>query len=221
MATRRKSSTQTKSGGMVSGIIIGLILGLAAAVAVALYINQAPIPFMSQGTHHPERLPNLSNAPDPNRALHNHTPSLEAPLIIGQPDLIGEQLTKLSEQTPTPVPSTTPKTATEADSLGSLIAQLPNPHSATSAAPKAAAPKVAAAPTTYYLQAGAFRSTNDAEAMRARILLLGMDVTIQSAPYEGGTINRVRVGPFAGLDQMNQARSRLGSEKIETSVVRP
>ncbi len=230
MATQRKSSTQTKSGGLFSGIVIGLVIGLAAAVAVALYINQAPMPFMDKAGYSSEQilLPDVRHAPDPNAGLYGNLPALDGSLFSGKETQIAEQLEEL-RSLPSPITGTrppalpTPVTPAPSapDSLGNLIAQLPNPHNTTRSAPTASAPARAAAPATYYLQAGAFRSVTDAEAMRARILLLGLDVAVQPAPYENGTINRVRVGPFAGLDQMNQARSVLGREKIETSVVRP
>ncbi|MEZ2719890.1 SPOR domain-containing protein [Paenalcaligenes hominis] len=226
MATRRKSSAKSKSGGMLSGIVIGLVIGLAAAVAVALYVTQAPMPFMDKASREIEQilLPDVRHAPDPNIGLYGSAPALEGPLFGGKEAQIAEQLGSLRAPA-TPAPTTPLPTAPEPDSLGNLIAQLPNPNTApapTVTAPaKKAAPQTATAATTYYLQAGAFRSASDAEAMRARILLLGMDATVQSAPYNDGTINRVRVGPFSGLDDMNKARSVLGREKIETSVVRP
>ncbi|MDF3847932.1 SPOR domain-containing protein, partial [Achromobacter denitrificans] len=97
-----------------------------------------------------------------------------------------------------------------------------------SKAPPAAAPAPAAKPApaasaatgTYYLQAGAFRGENDAESLKARIILLGLPVAVQKAEVNGKPINRVRVGPFARLDDMNRARGRLGENKIETAVVR-
>jgi len=89
------------------------------------------------------------------------------------------------------------------------------------ATPPAAKPADAAQhPGNYYLQAGAFRGQQDAEALRARILLLGMPVNVQRGESNGAQINRVRVGPFARLDDMNRARSRLGENKIESTVVR-
>ena len=60
----------------------------------------------------------------------------------------------------------------------------------------------------------------DAEALRAKILLMGMSVEIQRAEVNGLQVNRVRVGPFARIDDMNQTRTRLGQEKIPTAVVR-
>ncbi|WP_175204226.1 SPOR domain-containing protein, partial [Achromobacter ruhlandii] len=92
-------------------------------------------------------------------------------------------------------------------------------------APAAKAPVASAAPTasangSYYLQAGAFRGQDDAESLKARIILLGLPVAVQKAEVNGKPINRVRVGPFARLDDMNRARGRLGENKIETAVVR-
>lgn len=57
--------------------------------------------------------------------------------------------------------------------------------------------------------------------MKARLLMLGFNASVQSAQVNGGTINRVRLGPFKGIDEMNRARSRLAEEKIDSSVVRP
>ena len=64
------------------------------------------------------------------------------------------------------------------------------------------------------------RRAEDAEALRARIILMGMPVEIQRAEVNGLQVNRVRVGPFAKIDDMNQTRTRLGQEKIPTAVVR-
>jgi cell division protein FtsN len=72
----------------------------------------------------------------------------------------------------------------------------------------------------YFLQVGSFRVLEDAEALRAKILLMGMPVEIQRAEVNGLQVNRVRVGPFARIDDMNQTRTRLGQEKIPTAVVK-
>lgn len=80
---------------------------------------------------------------------------------------------------------------------------------------------MAANQTTYFLQAGAFRSENDAEAIKAQILMLGLPVAVQKAQVNGATLYRVRVGPFKGIDEMNRSRVRLGEARIDSSVVRP
>jgi cell division protein FtsN len=57
--------------------------------------------------------------------------------------------------------------------------------------------------------------------MLARVVLLGLPVRIETGESNGAPINRVRVGPFKGIDEMNRARTRLGDDKIESTVVRP
>ncbi|TAM86407.1 MAG: SPOR domain-containing protein [Candidimonas sp.] len=121
-----------------------------------------------------------------------------------------------------------------ADALGSLIASLdktaePRRHAAapepsTSTRPRSAATRAAPAQgtqTLYYLQAGAFHSSKDAESVKARILMLGLVAQVQTTTINGATINRVRVGPFHGIDAMNRARAKLGDDQIASSVVRP
>lgn len=230
MATRKKSSAKTKSG-MLSGIVIGLVTGLAAAVAVALYITKAPMPFMDKASREIENilLPDVRHAPDPNIGLYGDLSDLDQPVFSGKEAQFAKDLGSIITPPAITAPSVPPAINQAADSLGNLIAQLPNPNTPnTTAVPQQAPAKsvtkpaqVAAAATTYYLQAGAFRSAKDADSIKARILMMGLNVTVQEGPYNGATINRVRVGPFKGVDEMNRARAMLGKEKIETSVVRP
>ena len=99
--------------------------------------------------------------------------------------------------------------------------RVPSPTAPAVPGTEPARPAAPASQTTYYLQAGAFRSEADAQAMLARIVLLGMPVSIEKAQVNGENVNRVRVGPFKRLDDMNRSRARLGQENITTSVVRP
>ncbi|OZI32273.1 cell division protein [Bordetella genomosp. 10] len=87
-------------------------------------------------------------------------------------------------------------------------------------APAAAAKDAKDGKGAYYLQAGAYRGADEAEAMKARIILLGLPVAVQRAEVNGKTLHRVRVGPFNRLDDMNRARARLGESKIEVAVMR-
>ena len=74
--------------------------------------------------------------------------------------------------------------------------------------------------TNYLLQAGAFRTQDDAEAMKAKLAFIGFEARIVVAEVNGQTMHRVRIGPYAQLDDMNKARSRLAENGIEASVVR-
>lgn len=222
MATKRKSSRSAPRRGItLYGVVLGLILGLAAAVAVALFVTQVPMPFADKASRSAPKvlLPDVRDAPDPNIGLHGRSRPVPGTGVA---------------------PSTTPPAGTPVvpgtqtpDDLGNLIARLDKgptgveeqvaaPDQVATPSPPTAPPAPAATtkPGTYFLQAGAFRAADDAEAMRARVLMLGLSARVEAANINGTTLHRVRVGPFNGLDEMNKARSRLGGEKIETSVVR-
>lgn len=72
-----------------------------------------------------------------------------------------------------------------------------------------------------FLQAGAFRRTDDAENMKARLALLGIVASIQSIDLaEKGILYRVRIGPFNSKTDSDQASASLRENGIETQFVR-
>ena len=50
--------------------------------------------------------------------------------------------------------------------------------------------------TRYLLQAGAFQASGDAEAVKAKIALLGLSARVESAQIADKTVYRVRMGPY-------------------------
>lgn len=228
---KRKSSG---GGSTLYGVLAGLLIGLIAAAAVAFYVIKSPMPFVDKASRSPDTTSSIDprNAPDPNAGLGGRgTGPVTEP---SSPDQPTGEIAATSSSRPVAAP----------DALGALIATLtPSPSSAsqpsqarpsTRAEPAPAAPAASSASTPasnssgsttaasgpYFLQVGSFRVLEDAEALRAKILLMGMSVEIQRAEVNGLQVNRVRVGPFARIDDMNQTRTRLGQEKIPTAVVR-
>ena len=207
---KRKSS----GGNTLYGVLAGLLIGLIAAVVVAFYVIKSPMPFVDKASRSPESAAAVDprNAPDPNAGLAGRdTGPITAPSAPDQPS--GE----IAE-------SASPRAGAAPDALGALIATLtptPGAQAPLPAPPPASASSSSSASSgPYFLQVGSFRVLEDAEALRARILLMGMPVEIQRAEVNGLQVNRVRVGPFARIDDMNQTRTRLGQEKIPTAVVR-
>jgi len=74
--------------------------------------------------------------------------------------------------------------------------------------------------TRFLLQAGAFKSPDEADAMRARLALLGLDARIFPIEQGGQTLYRVRLGPYGHLDEINRTRKLLAENSIEAQVVR-
>lgn len=72
---------------------------------------------------------------------------------------------------------------------------------------------------SYALQAGSFKSKQDAEQMRAEIILLGLDARVEARTSKTGTVwNRVIVGPFTSRSKLQQARSTLINNNVPTMV---
>ena len=100
----------------------------------------------------------------------------------------------------------------------------PNPTPADSASQPAAATAAAAAPadTTarYLLQAGSFSASGDAEALKARIALLGLGARVESAQVQGRTVYRVRMGPYGTASELADAKGKLEGGGLEALPIK-
>ena len=74
-------------------------------------------------------------------------------------------------------------------------------------------PVVAKGPVSsqFFLQAGSFRRKDDADSLRAQIILLGQSVQVESGTVREETWHRVLVGPFATREQLGQAQKSLAA----------
>jgi cell division protein FtsN len=87
--------------------------------------------------------------------------------------------------------------------------------------PDAARTAPAPAKETFYLQAGAFQSPAEADNMKARLAMLGIEAAIQSnAATDRGTLHRVRIGPFVRVEEVNRTRDTLKQNGIETTLIK-
>lgn len=71
-------------------------------------------------------------------------------------------------------------------------------------------------PIAYLLQAGSFQKKDDADKLRVRLLLLGLDVFSREVKVEGKKWHRVLVGPMDSLVELNRSRQLLAREQIKT-----
>ena len=73
----------------------------------------------------------------------------------------------------------------------------------------------------FFLQAGAFQNAPDADNLKARLALIGVEAVIQTAAVpEKGTLHRVRVGPYTSVEELNRVRDTLKQNGIETALVK-
>ncbi len=76
-------------------------------------------------------------------------------------------------------------------------------------------------PGTYLLQAGSFRNHKQADQLRARLALLGLETSIQTVSIDKKQAwHRVRVGPYKNLTDLNKARNLLRKNGIDAILIR-
>lgn len=217
-------------GGTLLGLIIGALIGLGAALAVAVYITKVPVPFMNKTQ---SRNPDSDAAEarknkdwNPNAPLAGKNPAktssasgevstapdstAQTPLIVPDPVIVKPAKSAASTTIPAPASALVKpaRPAPSADPLGDL------------AKSRSRSEPSGADPFNYFIQAGAFRTPEDAEQQRARLLLLGMQARVSEREQAGRTVYRVRIGPFDKKDDADRIKERLDNSSIETALVR-
>jgi cell division protein FtsN len=82
-------------------------------------------------------------------------------------------------------------------------------------------PKPGAPKESYFLQAGSFPNPADADGLKAKLALMGMEANVEPANVAGkGTWYRVRLGPYTRVDEINRVRQQLTQNGIEVSLVK-
>ena len=70
------------------------------------------------------------------------------------------------------------------------------------------------------MQAGAYRSTEEAETQRAKLGLMGLDAKISERDQGGRTVYRVRVGPIYDKAEAERVRGKLDEAHVDSAMVR-
>ena len=100
-------------------------------------------------------------------------------------------------------------------------AELADPAEAPADAAGAPGPATAAdQEARYVLQAGAFADRGDAESVKARIAMLGLTARVEAATVEGGTVHRVRMGPYASAAELAEAKRKLADGGLPSLAIR-
>jgi cell division protein FtsN len=73
---------------------------------------------------------------------------------------------------------------------------------------------------TYVLQAGSYKNFADADRVRAKLALQGVESKVQKVSVDNDTWHRIRIGPISNLDQLNRLRSILRKADVDVLVIR-
>ena len=240
---------QAQQGGTFLGLVIGVLLGLGISLAVAVYVTKVPIPFVDRGVAGSAEADKAEMARNknwnPNAAVITVEPpknlaGVTLPEGVDPPPIPSDAV---SSDADIPAP------AVMADPLGTLaLAKLDGQSSdaaeasantgtnqsgdAGGGAPSTEPAAVVRAPaptpvqsseskgvTAYIIQAGAFTDVNDAEAQRAKLAIMGVDVRVSVTEKDGVKYFRVRSGPFRDKASAQATSKRLTQAGVDNTVM--
>jgi cell division protein FtsN len=190
-------------------LLIGLCLGVAIAVAAALYLNRAPNPFAGK----------VPTPQPPAQAAKPPAPAVAAPLTGNAVAPVAPGAANSA------APATPPAAGQDGKERFDFYKLLPGqgePKADAAAKPSDATPPTTVAPPKgVYLQAGAFQNETDADNLKAKLALMGVESSIMTTELpDKGVIHRVRVGPLAKAEDIDRLRAQLKVNGIEAAVVK-
>lgn len=191
--TGNKSAAPRKgSSPLLTGILVGMVIGVAMAAGLAWFIMKSPSPFVQS-----EQVVVKPPVADMKPAVSPTLPGAAA-AVSGVTD--GKPRFEFY------------KVLTDKQDANVAVQGKPVDT------PQADKPAVK---ETYYLQAGSFSNADDAEKLKAKLTLLGMEVNVQIATIpDKGVWHRVRVGPYKGAEEMNNARATMKQNGIDATPMR-
>jgi cell division protein FtsN len=233
--------------GFILGVLVGLAGALAVAVYVTKvpvpFVDRVISRKTSDDVAEAERNKNW----DPNAALQGKSvkpppaevpapgdvvvaPSVPSPAAVMTPPVVTPPAKKVVVESATPaapVPAPAPAVAAKpkavspvsSDPLGDLATSKAQGKSVAAASPAAAVP-VGADPVVYFVQVGAYKTPEDAQAQRAKLVLMGLDAKISEREQAGRTVYRVRLGPYDRQLDADKMKDSLGSNGFDAALVR-
>ncbi len=187
-----KKSGSTPSTSILPGIIIGVTVGLIIAGGLAWYMLKSPSAKSLGTVTQSEQLAIEKSSPEKMDAVS--APAGATGTKENKPRF--EFYKVLTDKAASPVPKIMPK-ATNKPVVSDLSKEL------------------------YYLQIGSFSNAEDADKLKAKLALMGMEAAVQVATIpDKGVWHRVRLGPYMGQSEANQAREALKLNGVEGTPMR-
>ncbi len=200
---------------LLLGMIIGLLLGVVISLAVALWLNRLNNPFVEKGRAvEPVSKIAPPQAQPPADAAKAVEQAAKGKGVADKPAKGAERprfefykiLPGDTEVTDKEVKAAVaPKAATPASGKPGSSPSTPKPHSGE----------------IYWLQAGAFSEEREADNLKAKIALTGLEASVRPVNIpDKGTLFRVRLGPYQSLDDANRIKTALSQNGVGAAIIR-
>jgi cell division protein FtsN len=202
-------SAAPRNGGnsLWTGMLVGIVVGVGMAAGVAWYLMKSPSPFLQKGQLTVNPPTDAAKSPPP---AGTKVPNAQ-PAVSGDNGKPRFEFYKVltDKQDATAISPSRP-------------ADKPKPADKSQPAkPQPADSKLAVVNEPQILQAGSFSNVSDAENLKAKLALLGVEANIQTATIpDKGVWYRVRLGPYKNTDEMNHARGFLKQNGVDSTPMR-
>lgn len=223
-----------KKTGMAAGIVIGLIGGVGAAAILTYFMTRSQTPFVSKEISRPEvsQQAAVPTVLEPNAVVATSEPELKQRESDAVPEEASQVSGKVGESSD---PALQASTQGAANGSVETVDKSKSPnYEFYKILPglSEAVPSRAPADKTLerqddkkslklYLQLGAFGNTAEADNLKARLALSGLEAQISSIDVpEKGRLHRVRIGPYEDKAEADRVLAQLRQEGVSATPVR-
>lgn len=182
--------------------LLGLLLGIGIAAGVVLYINNKTT--ISQFM--PTSPTQSSNSQDSSNKANASNPIILAPSTKTM-----QQASEVTTQQNAPEAENTEKQSYD-------FYDVLEGKKSLNESGQQAAPKKVVENSKIFLQVGAYSNSDEANNMKARLILMDIDSKIISADANGKILNKVIVGPFPSAEDARKAQSAMQEQGISAII---
>lgn len=224
-------------GKVLIGILIGMIVGVGIALGVVMYLGkpghtpksrddsakvEAEKPVKSDKSDKSEKVEKPEKADGADKTAKDQTTKLDDKMVDKKRfdfyDILkGEEPAQKNSKKDEPKAETKPKAVSTESKEPKEAAKEPKAHKEAKD-PKAEPTK---AEGTYFLQVASLTNQGDADELKAKLSLLGMQARVVAVNLpEKGMRYRVRVGPYGGIQEVDRARDDLRKHNLQADLIK-
>jgi len=223
-----------KKTGMAVGIVIGLIGGVGAAAALTYFMTRSQTPFVNKEISRPEASQQAATPTvlEPNAVAIAPESEVKPKEVDAVPEGASQVSGKVGESNDPAGQGAEPGAVNRAAETGDkskspnyefykILPGLSEAVPSRAPAEKSTERQDDKKNLKLYLQLGAFGNTAEADNLKARLALSGLEAQISSIDVpEKGRLHRVRIGPYEDKAEADRVLAQLRQEGVSATPVR-
>ena len=194
------SAPPHKGFSLLAAVLVGMVLGLALAGGVAWYILKRPNPFVNYAPHETVKLvPDVVKPAPVAKVIITEQPASAPVAASGIASGVGENKPRFE--------------------FYKVLTDKPEGTISTKSTSKATDKAPTKEKDSYFLQAAAFNDVDEADNLKAKLALIGLEASVHAAIHNDKEVFRVRLGPFKNAAEMNKISAILKQNGVSAISV--